>query len=587
MATATRPAPSRAKLPKAPTGIAGLDDITDGGLPRGRPTLVCGGAGSGKTLLSTEFLVRGALRFGEPGVFVAFEETPLELTENVESLGFTLGALVSSGKIIVEHVHVDRGETAVVGAFSLDGLFSRLGNAIDTVKAKRVVLDSLENLFAGLDDEAILRSELVRLFRWLKERRVTAVVTAEAGSPGFTRHGLEEYLSDCVIVLDHRVHNQFATRRMRILKYRGSRHGTDEYPFIVGRDGLSVLPITAVGLTHTASSARIPSGVPRLDTMLGGKGYYAGSSILVSGTAGTGKTSISAHLADATCGSGSRCLMFLFEESPDQFLRNAASIGISLSRWIAKGLLTIHSSRPSLYGLENHLVAMHDLVEAVKPAVVVVDPITNLTSGDSMGDARSMLTRLIDFMKMKQVTALFTSLTSGGPAESSDAEVSSLMDTWLLLRDVETNGERNRLLYILKSRGMAHSNQVREFQLTNNGVRLLDVYVGPQGVLTGTARLAQQAREGQAGRERERESRKSRLESERRVTTLRSQIAALKEDLALAEEERDSVTAGEASDEENRVRDQADMAAARHADDAGREPRSRREVPRRTGRGKK
>ena len=559
--------PRPVALPKAPTGIQGLDDITEGGLPLGRPTLICGCAGSGKTLFAIEFLVRGALECNEPGVFMAFEETSEELAQNVASLGFNLKNLTARKKMIVDFVRIERSEIRETGEYDLEGLFVRLGYAIDSIGAKRVVLDSLETLFSGLTNAAILRAELSRLFHWLKSKGVTAVITAERGDGKLTRHGLEEYVSDCVILLDNRVDNQFATRRVRVVKYRGSRHGTDEYPFLIGERGISVLPITSVGLTHDAPTERIPSGIPRLDTMLGGRGYYRGSSILVSGTAGTGKTSLSAHLIDATCRRGERSLIFLFEESPSQLLRNMRSIGVDLQPWISKGLLRLHAARPTLYGLESHLVAMHKLTDEFKPSVVVMDPVTNLSSGGTVTEAKSLLTRLIDYFKTNQITTFFTSLTTGDRAEeTTDIGISSLMDTWLLVRDLESNGERNRVLYVLKSRGMAHSNQVREFRLTDHGIDLVDVYIGPGGVLTGTARLAQQARETSEGIARQAEFNGRKRQLDRNCLALNSQIKALHLDLETAQEELQKIGAQEKLRKSAEAQVRAVMAKARYAD---------------------
>ena len=554
-------------LPKTPTGIQGLDDITNGGLPQGRPTLVSGQAGSGKTLLAVEFLARGAIEFKEPGVFMAFEETGEELGQNVVSLGFDLPDLIARKLALIDYIQVERNETGETGEFNLEGLFVRLGYAIDSIGAKRVVLDSLETLFAGLTNTAILRAELRRLFCWLKSKGVTAIITAERGDGTLTRHGIEEYISDCVIVLDHRVNNQFATRRLRIVKYRGSAHGADEYPFLIGDRGLSVLPMTSLGLTHVAPAERILSGIPRLDAMLGGKGYYRGSSILVSGTAGSGKTSLAAHLADAACRRGERCLMFLFEESPSQLIRNMRSIGIDLEPWVKKERLRFHAVRPTLCGLEMHLVTMRKLTEDFEPSVVVIDPVTNLEAGGTMAEARSLLTRLIDYFKTRQITAFLTSLTTGGRnEENSEAGISSLMDTWLLVRDFETNGERNRVLYVLKSRGMAHSNQVREFRLTGSGIDLVDAYIGPGGVLTGTARIAQEAREASEALmlQREFDCRKHELDCKRQA--LEAQMDALRLELESTEAERKRIGAQEMEREETKVQDRAAMAQARRSD---------------------
>jgi circadian clock protein KaiC len=463
-------------LPKAPTGIGGLDQITLGGLPKGRPTLVCGGAGCGKTLLAMEFLVRGATQYGEPGAFIAFEETAPELAENVRSLGFDLDKLVADGKIAVDHIHVERTEIEETGEYDLEGLFLRLGLAIDSVGAKRVVLDTMETLFGGFNDHAVLRSELRRLFRWLKNRGVTAVITGERGDGQLTRQGLEEYVSDCVLFLDHRVIDQISTRRLRVVKYRGTTHGTNEYPFLIDENGFSVLPVSGLGLDYQASSERVSSGVAELDAMLGGKGFYRGTTVLVSGTAGTGKSSLAAHFALETCRRGERCLYLAFEESPSQMMRNMQSIGADLEPALRQGLLQIHASRPTLHGLEMHLVRIHKLIEEFAPAAVVIDPISNFMTAGNALDASAMLLRLIDYLKSRQVTALFTHLSSGGEAlEATQIGVSSMTDTWILLRDVEqAGGERKRGLYILKSRGMHHSKQVHEYLITSQGLRIDD-----------------------------------------------------------------------------------------------------------------
>jgi circadian clock protein KaiC len=487
---------SHISLAKSPTGIQGFDEITAGGLPAGRPTLVCGGAGCGKTLFGMEFLVRGATQFDEPGVFMSFEETNEELITNVASLGFDLEDLIKHKKIALDHVHVERSEIEETGEYDLEGLFIRLGYAIDSIGAKRVVLDTIESLFAGLPNQLILRAELRRLFRWLKEKGVTAVITGERGDETLTRQGLEEYVSDCVIMLDHRVTEQTSTRRLRVVKYRGSIHGTNEYPFLIDETGFSVLPVTSLGLEHIVTDERISSGIKALDDMLEGKGYFRGSTILVSGTAGIGKTSTAAHFAEAACKRGERVLFFCFEESPNQLMRNMLSIGIRLEPWVRKGLLRFQATRPTFYGLEMHLAVTHKFVNEFKPDVVILDPINTFIVGDKEFEIKTVLMRIVDFLKVKQITALFTSLTSGEcRMESSDVGISSLIDTWLLLRDIELNGERNRGMYVLKSRGIANSNQIREFVLTNHGVELRDVYIGSNGVLTGSARIAQEALE--------------------------------------------------------------------------------------------
>lgn len=527
------------ELEKTLTGIAGLDEVTGGGLPKGRPSLVCGAAGCGKTLLAMEFLVRGASQFNEPGVFMSFEENEAELTRNVASLGFDLHELAERKKLVLDYVRVERGEIEVTGEYDLEGLFIRLGHAIDSIGAKRVVLDTIEALFAGLPNEAVLRAELRRLFRWLKDKGVTAMITGERGTEGaLTRHGLEEYVADCVIALDHRIINQISTRRLRIVKYRGSLHGTNEYPFLIGKTGISVLPITSLGLAHAAPTQRVSTGVARLDAMLGGKGYFRGGSILISGTAGVGKTSLAASFAEAACKRGERMLYFAFEESQDQILRNMASIGIDLAPWVKKGLLHFHTVRPSFYGLEMHLLSIHDQIQELNPQVVVFDPVTNLITVGDQVEVRSMLIRLIDFFKTKKITALFTSLTSSDSApEQSEVGVSSLMDTWILLRNLEQSGERNRALYVLKSRGMAHSNQVREFQLSDRGIELVDVYVGSGAVLTGAARMAQEARDAAEASSRQVEIARMRRAIERKQRAAEAQIAVLRAELEASMEE--------------------------------------------------
>ncbi|MDQ1674658.1 MAG: circadian clock protein KaiC [Frankiaceae bacterium] len=518
-------------LPKAPTGISGLDEVTGGGLPRGRPTLICGPAGCGKTLFAMEFLVRGFSQFNEPGVFVAFEETADDLVANVASLGFDLAKAEADGKLVLDHIHVVRGEMEEAGDWDLEGLFLRLGAAIDAIGAKRVVIDTIETLFGAFSNTSILRSELQRLFGWLKERGVTAIITGERGDGSLTRHGIEEYVSDCVIVLDHRVNDQTSTRRLRILKYRGSLHGTNEYPFLIGETGISVLPITSPGLLHSVSTERMSTGVARLDSMLGDGGFYKGSTILVNGTAGTGKSTLAAQFCDATCRSGERAIYFAFEESQAEIVRNMSSVGIDLQQWVDAGLLQFKCFRPSLLGLEAHLFSMQKYVTEFDPAVVVKDPVSHLLRMAAGADVSEMLTRQVDFLKMRGVTALFTSL-------DADQQIASLADTWLLLKTMEGNGELNRLLYVLKSRGMAHSNQIREFLLTSEGIELADVYVGPQGVLTGSARQAQEAQERFDGTARLDDLEQRRSNLERRREAVEVQTAALWRDF---EDEADIV----------------------------------------------
>ena len=532
-------------LPRCPTGIQGLDEITGGGLPRGRPTLVCGGAGCGKTLLAAEFLVRGAAQFGEPGVFMSFEESEAELKANVASLGFDLAGLVRRKKIAIDYVHIERSEVQESGEYDLEGLFVRLNHAIDSIGAKRVVLDTLEALFASLPNEAILRAELRRLFRWLKDKGVTAVITAERGREQLTRNGLEEYVSDCVILLDHRVYDQIATRHLRVVKYRGALHGTNEFPFLIGTKGISVLPITSLGLNHKISSERIATGIPRLDAMLGGRGFFRGSSILLTGTPGTGKTIVAANFAQAACRRGERTLFFSFEESPNQIIRNMESISLRLEPLVKRNLLRFHSARPSLYGLEMHLATMFKEIAEFQPQVVIVDPITSLMDSGTDSESKGMVTRLIDYLKGGQVTSLFTSLTQGGHAlQQSEMAMSSLMDSWLLLQDFEGNGERNRVLYVLKARGMSHSNQIREFLISDRGIDLVDAYIGPSGVLTGAARVAQTAREKaealasqQEAARRQRELKRKRAALEQQISGLRSEHEASAEELRQIDEQ--------------------------------------------------
>jgi circadian clock protein KaiC len=474
------------ELAKSPSGIQGLDEITNGGLPRGRPTLICGGAGSGKTLLAASFLLNGVVQFDEPGILMTFEETGEELASDLASLGYDLGKLVREGKLIVDYVRVERSEIEETGEYDLEGLFVRLEYAVSSIGAKRIVLDTIESLFAGLSNPGILRAELRRLFRWLKDKGLTAVLTGERGESGLTRQGLEEYVSDAVILLDHRVQEQVSTRRLRIVKYRGSHHGTNEYPFLIDREGLSVLPVTSLGLTHPAIEERVSTGVTRLDDMLSGRGYYRGSTVLLSGTAGTGKTSLAAHFVEAACQRGERCLYFLFEESPQQLMRNMRSIGINLQPWVDRGLLQFHADRPSRFGLETHLAAMQRAVRDFQPAVTVADPVTNLLTVGTQNDVRSMLTRVIDYIKSQGITGLFTSLTPGSKElEETDAGISSLMDTWVVLFINEDNRKRRRWLSVLKSRGMAHSNSVREYMLTDHGLQVLDAEAAGQTRLGG------------------------------------------------------------------------------------------------------
>jgi circadian clock protein KaiC len=526
-------------IAKTPTGINGLDEITLGGFPKGRPTLICGGAGCGKTLFSLEFIVRGAQEFNEPGVFIAFEEKAEELAANVASLGFDLVQLQKDKKLRIDYIHVDKSEIEETGEYDLEGLFIRLGHAIDSIGAKRVVLDTIENLFSGLSNEGIIRAELRRLFQFLKDKGVTAIITGERGEKTLTRQGLEEYVSDCVILLDHRVINQISTRRLRIVKYRGSLHGTNEYPFLIDDEGISVLPVTSLNLDKPVSREIISSGIPALDKLFPKRGFYRGSSILVSGTAGTGKTSIAASFADATCKRKEKCLFFAFEESPQQIMRNMESIGMDLQQHVDKGLLKFYASRPTLYGLEMHLVAIHKAIQKFKPKVVVLDPITNLITVGSFSEVKSMLVRLIDFLQEEQITVLFTALTLNTiVSEQTDDGVSSLVDSWLFIKDIEINGERNRGLYIMKARGMHHSNQVREFVITSKGLDLEDVYLGPEGILTGSAREAQilleqtgDALHHNALGRKDRELLRKRKVLESKIESLRTEFESMEEEL--------------------------------------------------------
>ncbi len=555
------------QLAKCPTGIQGLDEITEGGLPLGRPTLVCGSAGCGKTLLGMEFLVRGATQYGEPGVFISFEETREELAQNVTSLGWDLNQLMAEKKIGIDCFYIDPAEIEETGDYDLEGIFVRLGMAIDSIGAKRVVLDTIEVLFSGLSNATIVRAELRRLFRWLKTKGVTAIVTGERGDQSLTRQGLEEYVSDCVIRLDQRTHEELSTRRLQIVKYRGSHHGSNEYPFLIDQDGISVLPLTSLGLDHAVSSDRIPSGIPRLDTMLGGQGFFRGSSILITGMAGTGKSTIAAHFAAATCQRAERCLYIAFEEAPQQILRNMRSVGLDLAPYIEQDLLQIQALRPTTYSLELHLVQIHRWLSALHPATVVIDPISNLTSTGSLAQTKSFFMRLIDSLKAQQVTVLMTNLIAAGmPLEHTEIGVSSLMDTWLEVRSLEHNGERNRLLQVIKSRGMGHSNQVREFRLTDQGIDLVDIYLGRNQVLAGTARAMQEAADEKKRLQRQQQaaSRRRQLDQQRQMT--QAQLATLQMQLEAENAEFDHLLQEEHRYEAGLMEDQAAIAQLRHAD---------------------
>jgi circadian clock protein KaiC len=548
---------------KVPSGIDGLDQITGGGLPGGRTTLVCGGAGCGKTLFGLEFLVNGARDHGEAGVFLAFEETADELTQNASSLGFELDQLTARKLLAIDFVKVDRSEIQEAGDYDLEGLFVRIAHAIDSVKATRVVLDTLEALFASFENEALLRSELRRLFRWLKDRGVTSVITAERGEGTLTRYGLEEYVSDCVISLDNRVVDQVSTRRMRIVKYRGTAHGANEYPFLIDEHGFSVLPVTSLGLEYEVSTQRVSTGVPALDSMLEGGGYFRGSSVLVSGTAGTGKSSLAGMFADASCRRKERTLYCALEESSAQVCRNMHSIGLDLDSWIANGMLTIQASRPTVFGLEQHLVTIHKMIERLQPRAIVIDPISSLITAGNAAEVKSMLVRLFDFLKMKQITCLVTSLMTPKGFEETEIGISSLIDTWFQVRDIEIAGERTRGLYLVKSRGMGHSNQVREFLITSHGVDLIPVAVGPSGVLTGSARIQLEVEQRAQALARQQELERKQRALARRSKVLENQIEAMRAELAAEEDEQRSFASELAARDERLAESRTRLALGR------------------------
>lgn len=556
-------------------------DNGGGGLPRNRVALVCGGPGSGKTLMGLEFLFHGAQTYNEPGVCISFEETVEDLTQNVASLGFDLSSLIRRKKIVVDHVCIEKGEIEETGEYDLEGLFVRIGHAIRAIGAKRVLVDTIETLFAGLANEGILRSELRRLFAWLKTQGVTAVVTGERGQSTLTRHGLEEYISDCVIVLDHRTSDTIATRRLRIAKYRGTMHGTNEFPFLIGPSGVSVLPISSVSLTYPAPKERIATGIPDLDDMLDGKGYYRGSTILISGTAGTGKTSFAASFLKAAAERGERCLLYAFEESIKQVVRNMRSIGINLEPAIQKGIVRYQASRATHFGLEMHLLTMLHDIETFAPSVVVLDPISTLISSGTENEVKIMLLRLIDALKQRQITTILTCLTTGGGSlEATEVNVSSFVDTWILLRDVENNGERNRLLHVLKSRGMAHSNQVREMLLSSKGIALKPVYVGSDGTVLGSARVAQEATNRSEAIQRRHEVERLQSSLARQRDDASARIQAIRDELALQEGEIQKSIQQAEETESRRDESRREMSRSRYAD-AGKRSREKR-LPRRS-----
>jgi circadian clock protein KaiC len=526
------------EIERCPTGIRGLDEILGGGLPRGCPTIFSGGPGCGKTIFGLEFVVRGLENFDEPGVFISFEETAEELARNVSSIGIDLMKHVRAKKIVVDYIQIEPRQSETAGDYNLEGLFIRLRHAIKAANAKRIVVDSIEALFSGFSDAHLLRAEIGRLFRWLKESGITAIITAEKGEGSFTRHGLEEYLADCVIFLDHRVTDEHSVRRLRVIKYRGANHATNEFPFLIDSGGISCMPISSVELAYKAPRKRVSTGVAGLDEMLGGKGFFCGSSVLISGTAGTGKTTLAANFVNAACERGERALYFAFEESPDQITRNMESVGLDLKRWVNKGLLKFEAVRPTFSGLESHLMRMLRVVERFNPGVVVIDPLTNLLAVGAPAEVKNMIMRVIDHLKKHEITAFFTSLTEGGaPIEATDIGVSSLIDTWLLLRDIETQGERNRGLYILKSRGMPHSNQIREFLITSSGVELVDMYVSRDGALVGSARVARETLDRERIKVSQSAERRLRQQQEERRRAFEADIAARRSALTAELEE--------------------------------------------------
>jgi circadian clock protein KaiC len=562
--------PTHKEIPKAPTGIKGFDEITFGGLPKGRPTLLAGGAGSGKTMFSMEFIVHGALEYDEPGVYVSFEENINDLKNNFRSLGYDLDKLAKAKKVLLDHVFIERSMIEETGEYDLEALFIRLGYAIDSIGAKRVALDTIEVLFAGLQNQAIVRAEILRLFRWLKDRGITAIVTGERGMNTLTRYGLEEYIADCVILLDARVVEQLTTRRLRIIKYRGSSHGADEYPFLMGKDGITIFPITSIKTDYAISKERVSTGIPSLDMMLSGSGsgYFQGSAVLVSGTAGTGKTSFAAYFVDAACERGEKCLYFAFEETQSQIIRNMSSIGIDLEQWVKKGMLKFHITRPALYGLEMHLVMMEDDIKKFDPRNVVIDPITDFSAVGNGREVKSMLTRLNDMMKSRGITVFFTDLVRGDiRPEAPEMYISSLIDTWIMLRNFEHNGERNRGITILKSRGMPHSNQIKEFLITSDGVELIDPYIGPAGVLMGSGKLVQEARDQAAilDVQRKIEHTKAALTEMRREWDARGE--ALKSEYAVKENEMMHDVEQAQQDLDIMMKERKTMAGTRKADE--------------------
>lgn len=549
-------------IAKSRTGIEGFDDLTLGGLPSGRPSLVCGSAGCGKTLFASTFLINGARHFGEAGVFVTFEERPVDIVDNVQSLGFDLQGLIDQERILIEHIAIDPTEVAEVGDYDLEALFLRLEFAVDQIGAKRIVLDTIESLFSAFQNPAVLRAEIRRLFDWLKQKGLTAAITGERGDGTLTRQGLEEYVSDCVILLDHRVESQISTRRLRIVKYRGTAHGTNEYPFLIDEDGFGVLPVSSLGLNHKVFEDRISTGVIDLDDMMSGGGFYRGSSVLITGVAGSGKSSLSGMMADAACRRGERALYLSFEESEAQTVRNMKSIGTDLGRWIEAGQLRYIAARPTFYSLEMHLAVMLREIARFKPSLVVLDPISAFIGSGEIGEVQSMLLRIVDYLKSHGITGVFTHIAHAQDAET-DAGLSSLMDAWVLLLNRESNGEFNRELYLLKARGIAHSNQVREYVMSDHGIQLLEPYLGEGGALTGSARRAEEARVRRAEADRRNDVARMQDQIVHRRRRAQAQIEALQAELAADESELKRMTDAEDAYLKQSSMDAEAMAVAR------------------------
>ena len=559
---------NRRQLPKALTGIEGLDIITNGGLPKGRATLICGGTGTGKTLLAMEFLLRGAMQYNEPGVFMAFEESTNDLITNVVSIGFDLDGLIASKKIVVDFVYIDQYEIVEAGEYNLDALFIRLGAAIDSIGAKRVVLDTIESLFSNLPNPAVLRAELRRLFRWLKEKGVTAVITGEGGTDTLSRHGIEEYVSDCVINVTVSIEERVASRRLRIVKYRGSSHGSNDYPFVIDGDGISLIPVTSARLEHKVSYTRVSSGIQRLDAMLGGNGFFEDSVIMISGSPGTGKTTFLAHFADAACRRNERVVYFSFEESSDQIIRNMRSVGLNLDHWVKKGLLVMECRRITQYGLDMHLLLAQKLIAEYTPKVVIMDPVTSFDDIANTSDVKRIVMKFVDLMKSLGITIVFGSLTpSEVQSDSSSVNISSIIDSWILLRDLESNGERSRAIYVLKSRGMSHSNQVREFLMTDHGIEICDVYIGTGGVATGGARLNMLAQEKALGLKLQEEIELRQFDLENKRSILDSRIAAMRAEFAAQEASNLKMIAQEKNRQAQLSTDRAAMGKIRNVDE--------------------